>query len=40
MTLDKITLGLNRQSAVKWEANCELIEQGEAVEKRIELEVV
>jgi hypothetical protein len=37
---ERMVSGLSLASGVKWEADCELIEQGQAIKKRIELEVV
>jgi hypothetical protein len=37
---ERMVSGLGLASGVKWEANCELVEQGQAIKKRIELEVV
>ena len=37
---DRFEGSLNRASKSRWRADCELIEQGQAVKKRIELAVV
>jgi hypothetical protein len=37
---ERFETSLNRASESRWKADCELIEQGQAVKKRIELEVV
>ena len=37
---DRFEGSLNRASKSRWKADCELIEQGQAVKKRIELEVL
>ena len=37
---ERMVSGLSLASGVKWEADCELAEQGQAIKKRIELEVL
>jgi hypothetical protein len=37
---DRFESSLNRASKSRWKADCKLIEQGQAIKKRIELEAV
>jgi hypothetical protein len=37
---ERMVSGLSLASGVKWEAQCEIIERGQAIKKRIDLEVV
>jgi hypothetical protein len=37
---ERMVSGLSLASGVKWEADCEIIERGQAIKKRIDLEVV
>jgi hypothetical protein len=37
---ERMVSALSVASGVKWEADCEIAEQGQAIKKRIELEVV
>jgi hypothetical protein len=36
---ERMVSGLSLASGVKWEADCEIIERGQAIKKRIDLEV-